>query len=97
MILWYIRNWLRFVGELCITCVVGAFFVPDDFDGMPLHRRCRNCGKRFLGAWKLKRNYDECENCGYILTGNVTGRCSECGWKLTRRYRAHRKKVDTNP
>ena len=35
-----------------------------------------------LLAWrKLRREYPpgHCEKCGYDLTGNVTGRCSECG------------------
>ncbi len=31
-----------------------------------------------------------CGRCGYDLTGNVSGRCSECGWKLPRRYRCGR-------
>ena len=97
VILWDIRNWLRLVGELGLMGIDLVFMGTLYFEGLALHRRCGRCGKRFLGRWKLERNYDECADCRYNLTGNVSGRCSECGWKLTRRYRAHRKKVDRKP
>jgi len=96
VILWDVRNWLILLGELCLLAVELVFGSASLFNGLPLYRRCRECGKRFRGARELQRNYDECASCGYNLTGNVTGRCPECGWKLTRRFRAHRKKVDRN-
>jgi len=97
VILWDIRNWIRLLGELCVMCIEVVLMAWFEFEGLSLHRRCRKCGKRFLGRWKLQRSYDECPACGYNLTGNVSGHCSECGWKLPRRYRAHRKKVDRRP
>lgn len=51
----------------------------------------------FIGAWmfgrltpysqggrkhKRKIPHGHCQNCGYDLTGNVSGRCSECGMKI---------------
>lgn len=38
--------------------------------------------KRFVGGpcrRALRRKQGRCVNCGYILTGNVSGVCSECG------------------
>lgn len=34
-----------------------------------------------LRRWR-RRKRGECVNCGYNLTGNVTGVCSECGMKI---------------
>ena len=34
-----------------------------------------------LRRWRRRRR-GECQNCGYNLTGNVTGVCSECGTKI---------------
>lgn len=34
-----------------------------------------------LRRWR-RRKRGECLNCGYNLTGNVTGVCSECGTKI---------------
>ncbi|MEE9297239.1 MAG: hypothetical protein V3W34_20045 [Phycisphaerae bacterium] len=37
-------------------------------------------------AWRLDRRYPpgHCQRCGYDLTGNVSGRCPECGWTTNR-------------
>jgi hypothetical protein len=38
-------------------------------------------------AWYFDRRHilpDHCEECGYNLTGNVSGRCPECGQPVTR-------------
>ena len=37
-----------------------------------------------LRRWR-RRKRGECANCGYNLTGNVTGVCSECGTKIESR------------
>jgi hypothetical protein len=62
--------------------------------GWPLKRKCLKCGYRFYGPTPEPPDFDECPACGYNLTGNVAGRCSECGWRLTRRYRAYRRRRD---
>ena len=36
---------------------------------------------RYLRRWR-RRKRGECANCGYNLTGNVTGVCSECGVRI---------------
>ena len=36
-----------------------------------------------LRRWRRRRK-GLCQNCGYNLTGNVTGVCSECGTKIER-------------
>ena len=60
----------------------------------PLRRKCLKCGYTFLGTTAESPDFDVCANCGYNLTGNVSGRCSECGWRLPRRYRAYRRIAD---
>ena len=60
----------------------------------PLRRKCLKCGYKFLGQQPELPDFDECPVCAYSLKGNVSGRCPECGWKLPRRYRAHRRLAD---
>ena len=60
----------------------------------PLRRRCLKCGYTFLGKVPEPPDFDVCPKCGYNLTGNVSGRCPECGWKLPRRFRAYRRLAD---
>ena len=69
--------------------------VPLAFD--VYRRKCSRCGQIFSGPRKEPRNFDVCPKCGYNLTGNVSGRCSECGWRLRRRYRVHRRQKDGKP
>jgi hypothetical protein len=48
--------------------------------GLPIWLLIAYCLGAFLIAWRrrpLKQNV--CRKCGYDLTGNVSGRCSECG------------------
>jgi len=37
----------------------------------------------FAASWGSATAYAQCSNCGYDLTGNRSGTCSECGKKLT--------------
>ena len=60
----------------------------------PLRRRCLKCGYTFLGKVFETPDFDVCPKCEYNLTGNVSGRCPECGWKLPRRFRAYRRLAD---
>lgn len=60
----------------------------------PLLRRCLKCGYLFTGETPWEPDFDQCPQCSYNLTGNVSGRCPECGWKLSRRFRAYRRLVD---
>ena len=64
-------------------------------EGWALKRKRLKCGYLFLGLKPFTPNFDECAKCGYNLPGNVSGRCSECGWKLLRRYRAYRRRIAT--
>src|SRR5687768_7188833 len=37
-----------------------------------------------LGRWPARRgDAPHCRGCGYLLQGNVSGRCPECGRELT--------------
>ena len=49
-------------------------------EGWPvaLKRRCSHCGAKFLTKTRVLKE-PECGNCGYNLTGNVSGVCPECG------------------
>jgi phage FluMu protein Com len=63
-------------------------------EGFSLRRKCLKCGTVSIGPWREPPNFDACAGCGYNLTCNVSGRCPECGWKLPRRFRAWRRKMD---
>ncbi len=52
----------------------------------PLLRRCRQCDRRFW-AKPHPHAVPICDNCGYDLTGNVSGACPECGWELPEEVR----------
>jgi len=64
-----------------------AIVAGDTFSLDLYRRKCRRCGQIFVGPRKEPPNFDACPKGGYNLTGNVSGRCSECGWQLTWRYR----------
>jgi DNA-directed RNA polymerase subunit RPC12/RpoP len=53
---------------------------------MPLKRRCLDCGAEFFGSVVPPRDYSKCFQCDYNLTGNTSGRCPECGWKLSEKH-----------
>lgn len=54
---------------------------------LPLRRRCDTCGATF-NAHTPEPTEPVCGRCGYNLTGNVSGVCPECGWRIARRVRA---------
>ena len=92
-VIWSLRNLAVSFWNLVFYAsqlAIGWIFAP----GWPLTRKCMRCGFRFAGPRPFAPDFDECARCGYNLTGNVSGMCSECGWKLPRRYREHREKVD---
>ena len=81
-----LRNLFRLAGNLLARL---NYYAPDVAEmpqpsrgsPFPLLRHCQHCGERFWG--KPSNHADPiCDNCGYDLTGNVTGLCSECGWKI---------------
>ena len=87
--LWNVRNFGRIALELLIECLK-----LNHVDELRLHRQCQACGHRYLARNEYPPDFDECPQCGYDLTENVSGRCSECGWELQRRYREYRAKVE---
>ena len=62
--------------------------------GIPLKRKCFWCGCAFSGGQFRAPDFTVCARCEYDLTGNVSGRCPECGWKLPRRYRAYLRMIE---
>lgn len=88
------RNLLRVVanGLLFGVYALVAVFVfqgPLFYDNAPrlrLKRQCSACGSKFFGK-STSPELPMCGNCGYDLTGNVSGVCPECGWRLTKRLR----------
>ncbi|MCZ6652615.1 MAG: hypothetical protein O7D91_06260 [Planctomycetota bacterium] len=58
------------------------------FRGLPmrLRRRCNACQGRFYAHEEAVKE-PRCGDCNYELTGNVSGTCPECGWKLTKRVK----------
>ena len=73
---------------LAIAVVLDCYAEPlaEVTSHIKLKRRCRQCGGVFWERAKLGKE-PECGQCGYNLTGNVSGRCPECGWKLTRKMK----------
>ncbi len=97
-LVWHLGMVFRIALDVAVVITnLGLFvlaFAPG-FEGPTYKRKCRRCGQVFRGRGKLAENLDECPRCGYLLIGNVTGRCSECGWRLPRRYRKRRALDDT--
>ena len=66
------------------TIGFGGTFNPVRFR---IKRQCKQCGAKFVGRSKLPPRPGVCALCGYNLTGNVSGRCPECGWRIPRHLR----------
>ena len=76
---------------LCVDVVLTVLvtWVPVLYwEGVPiaLKRRCSHCQGKFFAKSPL-RGDPKCGSCGYNLTGNTSGTCPECGWKLTARVK----------
>ena len=92
-ILWTLPNAFRVFINLLIpfvrlALIVLAGVILGMSDGMPEHprelelkRRCRACGGIFFADASRAREAT-CGQCGYDLTGNVSGVCPECGWRI---------------
>jgi len=69
---------------------VGLLLGDPLFDpSFSLKRKCLACGVIFIGKKRFEMNLSECAKCGYNLTGNTSGKCPECGWKLPDEYVEH--------
>jgi hypothetical protein len=87
-------NILRIGAVVAITLLDIGIMLFIDYGGgladaansIRMKRRCRDCGGTFI---RDKKPSDQpiCGQCGYDLTGNVSGVCPECGWKLPRRIK----------
>ncbi len=95
-VIWGLRNLGAVLGNIGFYALQVLLMVPLG-DGFALRRKCLKCGFRFLGPRPEAPDFDVCTKCDYNLTGNTSGRCPECGWKLPRRFRAHRRLVDRAP
>ena len=66
-------------GELCRQ--MGDVFVTI----VPLWPISAALGFAAVAFWILDQRPSQpgrCHKCGYDLTGNVSGRCPECGWRV---------------
>ncbi|HSW45337.1 MAG TPA: hypothetical protein VLM89_07180 [Phycisphaerae bacterium] len=84
-VVWGLTNagYLLATFGLLLFALAAAIFPGHPTEGTPLNfnRRCRHCGGRFRPQPTpvdliMRGQYD------YNLTGNITGRCPECGWEL---------------
>jgi hypothetical protein len=81
-----LANACYLAGVILILMVqlILSYIIDLDNEGSPLafKRRCRKCNGQFRPrpAHEFSSN---CGQCGYDLTGNVSGICPECGWKIT--------------
>ena len=53
-----------------------------DLDVPPYIFKCGDCGHQFR-LTTYGHFQGVCRQCGYLLRGNITGRCPECGSTLT--------------
>jgi ribosomal protein S27AE len=72
--------------DAVLAVTLGSAALTEEGWPFALKRRCSRCGGKFLTKTRVLKA-PECGNCGYNLTGNVSGVCPECGWRLTRRMR----------
>ena len=85
-VIWSVPNAVRLVlNSIVLTFDMLIFPVFINL-GMPLSfkRRCGACRAKFIVKDRLPKD-PRCGNCDYDLTGNVSGRCPECGWRITRK------------
>jgi len=66
-----------------LALAVVTEYTPNEVESKPftLKRVCRQCRGKF---WPKREQETpiNCGQCGYNLTGNVSGICPECGWAL---------------
>ena len=78
------------LGIVVIAFVLEAVFLGGELAELTrlvkFKRRCSHCGGKFLAKSPLPAD-PACGSCGYNLTGNVSGICPECGWRLTRKVK----------
>ena len=79
-IVWGLENALRVLGNLVLAFITVWAASPDE--SIPLKRKCLRCGALFAGDSAKPPRTGVCPICGYDLTGNVSGRCPECGRKI---------------
>lgn len=88
--LWSVANVIP--AALLAICVIIDMVLTEPLTTEPgssqlrFKRRCLDCGGIFREKARLGKD-PLCGNCDYNLTGNVTGVCSECGWRITRRMK----------
>lgn len=58
---------------LAVLCLLVAILVRGGASAV---------SRRVLVRRALRRGLPHCRKCGYDLTGNVSGRCPECGWLI---------------
>lgn len=96
-----LSNLLRLLLELIVNAVIAVIFQQGIGGALfPLTRKCRKCRTTFVEPSESRRpreKLDQCRKCEYSLTGNVSGVCPECGWKLTRAHKRYVKKEDMEP
>lgn len=80
-------NVLRIVVNVLavVVCTVATWF-PADWRVLRLRCECSHCGGRYYAKTPMPKE-PRCGRCRYDLTGNVSGVCPECGWRLTARMK----------
>ncbi|MCH7719668.1 MAG: hypothetical protein IH988_01575 [Planctomycetes bacterium] len=92
-VVWGPRNLVALGFNVVFGLAQFVFLVWTEW-GIPLKRKCFRCGCTFSGGRFRAPDFAVCARCSYDLTGNVSGRCPECGWKLPRRYRAYYRMIE---
>jgi ribosomal protein S27AE len=102
-VLWTLGNLIRVVAigviilaAFAVALVIETLEPADATRRIRLQRKCSRCGGRFMAGAPLVRE-PLCGSCGYNLTGNVSGICPECGWKLTRRMQRRVRRTALRP
>ena len=76
--------YLAGIALLFLVQFISAWLIGEAGDGSPLalKRKCRQCRGTFWPK-PIHEPAVTCGQCGYDLTGNVSGICPECGWKIS--------------
>ncbi|MCC6679645.1 MAG: carbon starvation protein A [Phycisphaeraceae bacterium] len=90
-------NFLKSIGIPSGVAVALMGVLVASFAGTTLDTACRlqrYVVQELAAACLPQRGPRDCAQCGYDLTGNVTGKCPECGWQIDAQVLSEPRRAD---